>query len=52
VRRYFGLGRGMDPNGFVRLCRKFKFMSFELGPTASKKGGDRDTKEVSGDQTP
>jgi hypothetical protein len=26
--------RNLDPTGFVKLCRKYKFMTFELGPSA------------------
>jgi len=39
------LNRSLDPNSFVRLCRKYKFYSFELGPPQIKKQ-DNTTKEV------
>ena len=39
------MNRSLDPNGFVRLCRKYKFLSFELGPPQHKKQ-DTSTKEV------
>jgi len=39
------LNRSLDPNSFVRLCRKYKFYSFELGPPQIKKQ-DTTTKEV------
>lgn len=31
------LNRNLDPSVFVRLCRKYKMMSFDLGPPANKK---------------
>jgi len=31
------LNRNLDPSAFVRQCRKYKLMSFDLGPTKDKK---------------
>merc|ERR1719478_1599325 len=39
------LNRSLDPKGFLRLCHKFKFVQFDLGPVGSRKQ-DTNTREV------
>ena len=39
------LNRSLDPKSFLRLCHKFKFVQFDLGPVGSRKQ-DTNTREV------